>query len=133
MALGKKIKEILRQKNMTVKELAEKTEIPPTTLYSFINRDSKTGKIDFLNKICTCLDIEITDLIELNKDSLISLTPYSLTFADGVNNYDDQYAVQEQILLEFFRKLNSKGKGMAINYVEYLSEKPENQMGPENP
>ena len=69
----------------------------------------------------------------MNKDSLISLTPYSLTFADGVNNYDDQYAVQEQILLDFFRKLNSKGKGMAINYVEYLSEKPENQIGPENP
>ena len=40
MGYGQNLKDILDNKGMTVKELALKAKIAPTTLYSIIQRDS---------------------------------------------------------------------------------------------
>lgn len=56
MGYGSKIKNILNEKNMTVTDLAKKANIPATTLYSIINKDSDSLNTDTLIKICNALD-----------------------------------------------------------------------------
>lgn len=64
MALGTKLKQILNERGITVKDFAIQIGIPPTTLYSFIKRDSETGKLDLIGKICKGLDIDITEFLD---------------------------------------------------------------------
>jgi DNA-binding Xre family transcriptional regulator len=63
MGLGLKLKKILQDRNMTVKELATKIDVPATTLYSFIKRDSNTAKIDLIEKICDGLNLQVYDFV----------------------------------------------------------------------
>lgn len=124
MALGKKLKDVLKEKNMTVKELSKLTDIPATTLYSFISRDSETGKFDFLNKICDCLDIKLTDLLEFEEDTRFYVSPRNVTLSKD-NTIEERCTFNERLILDFFRRLNFNGQDNAIYYTEYLSEKPE--------
>ena len=55
MAFGKELYNILKKKNMTVKELSKLTDIPATTLYSLINRDTNTLNLNYVNRICNIL------------------------------------------------------------------------------
>ena len=66
MALGKKLKELLDEKNITVKEFAQNIGVAPTTLYYFIKRDSDTGKLDLISKISNGLDMSIEDFLQLD-------------------------------------------------------------------
>ena len=66
MALGKKLKELLDKKNITVKEFAQNIGVAPTTLYSFIKRDSDTGKLDLISKISDGLGMSIEDFLQLD-------------------------------------------------------------------
>lgn len=68
MAIGNKLKQILNERGITVKDFAKKIGVPPTTLYSFINRDSQDVKMDLVMKICTALEIDISDLITVTTD-----------------------------------------------------------------
>lgn len=63
MALGKRLKDLLHEKNITVKEFANLIGVPPTTLYSFIKRDSDTGKLELINKIANGLDMTISEFM----------------------------------------------------------------------
>lgn len=123
MALGKKLKNILKTKNMTVKELSKLTDIPATTLYSFISRDSETGKVDFLNKICETLGITLIDLLEF-KDSNFYVSSHNVVLSSDTPR-EEHCTFREQLILRFFRELNHDGQEEVIRYAEYASEKPE--------
>lgn len=78
MALGKKLKQLLDERNITIKDFAESIGVAPTTLYSFITRDSDTGKLGLIDKICKGLNIEINEFIcekEELKKSIETKTP----------------------------------------------------------
>lgn len=64
MALGSKLKMMLSERGITVKDFAAKIQIPPTTLYSFIKRDSSTGKLELIAKICKGLDMDISEFLD---------------------------------------------------------------------
>ena len=61
MGYGKNLKDILDYKGMTVKELAKKAGIAPTTLYSIIQRDTAI-RFDTALKISNILDIPINSI-----------------------------------------------------------------------
>lgn len=63
MGLGKKLKQMLDEKNITVKDFAIKIDVAPTTLYSFIKRDSTNGKLELIAKICIGLDISLSEFL----------------------------------------------------------------------
>ena len=60
MAIGKKINSLLKKKNMKVTTLANKTNIPPQTLYAIIRRDSTNVDLDILRKICAATEVNIS-------------------------------------------------------------------------
>ena len=65
MGYGKNLKEILDQKGMTVKELAIKAGIAPTTIYSIIQRDAAI-RFDTALRISNILDIPINSICKDN-------------------------------------------------------------------
>ena len=65
MGYGKNLKYILDDKGMTVKELATKAGIAPTTIYSIIQRDTAI-RFDTALKISNILDIPINSICKDN-------------------------------------------------------------------
>ena len=65
MGYGKNLKEILKRKHMTVKDLALKTGIAPTTLYSIIQRDTAI-RFDTALRISNILDVPINSICKDN-------------------------------------------------------------------
>lgn len=64
MALGMKLKNILSERGITVKDFAKQINVPATTLYSFIKRDSEDVKLELITKICNGLGIKVTDFLK---------------------------------------------------------------------
>ena len=82
MGYGKKLKEILNEKNMTVKELAQKCDMAPTTLYSIINKDTNI-RFDFALRIANVLDIPIETICDDIPYDAASTLPNLLTPGKG--------------------------------------------------
>lgn len=99
MGLGSRLKEILERYNMSPKELADRIGVPPTTIYSMIQRDSKKADIDTLIAIAK----------ELN-----TTTDY-LLYVDGI---------EEPLIIEEVKKdmdkLNNEELIRVIEYASYL-------------
>ena len=58
MGDGKKLKSILDDRKMSVRQLAKNCNIAPTTLYSIIQRDTDI-RYDFALRIANALDIPV--------------------------------------------------------------------------
>ncbi len=63
MGVGKRLKAILRDKKMTIKELAETSGIPLNTLYSITKRDSERVDQLILQRITDTLGIDVVELV----------------------------------------------------------------------
>lgn len=59
MGDGKKLKEIIKEKDVNVRQLSVRTGIPATTLYSAIQRDQKI-RLDYALRLANCLEINPT-------------------------------------------------------------------------
>lgn len=59
-----KVKVMLAMRNMTQKDLAEKTGIRPPTISAICTGAVKHLPIDVLDKICTVLECQPADLME---------------------------------------------------------------------
>ena len=62
-----KVKVMLAVREMTQKELAERTGIRPPTISAICNNSAKHLPIDVLDKICEVLDCQPSDLMEYIK------------------------------------------------------------------
>ena len=63
MGIGTRLKQIIKEKNMTIKQLAEITGIPVNTLYSIIKRDSDHVKTSTIKALADALGVSISELI----------------------------------------------------------------------
>ena len=64
-----KVKVMLAIREMTQKQLAEKTGIRPPTISAICTNRIKLLPVDALDKICTVLDCQPADLIEHIKEA----------------------------------------------------------------
>lgn len=63
-----KVKVVLAQREMTQKELAERTGIRPPTVSAICTGSVKHLPVEALNKICEVLDCQPADLMEYIPD-----------------------------------------------------------------
>lgn len=70
MGVGNRIGEILREKGLSLRSLAEKTGISYNTLYSIIQRDSNRVSVETLQSICSVLDVPVSSLF--NADTSVT-------------------------------------------------------------
>ena len=71
MGLGVRLKEILKDQGLTIKELSELSGVSINTLYSITKRDNNMARYDIVKKIANALDISVEELtgqaIDYNK------------------------------------------------------------------
>lgn len=89
MAVGSKLAEIIKEKGLTQKEVADKAGIKPQTLNKIITRDSARADVQLFLKICKVLEVPVSifaeDALEEfyqdhpNIEKLESLSEYRLT------------------------------------------------------
>ncbi len=68
--ISHKVKELCRDKGMTIKELAEKMDIAPESLSRAINGNPQLSTI---RKIAEALDVSITDMFDRSEDELLAI------------------------------------------------------------
>ena len=68
--ISHKVKELCRNKSITIKELAEKMEIAPESLSRAINGNPQLSTI---RKIAETLGVSVTDLFDRNGDELLAI------------------------------------------------------------
>ena len=68
--ISHKVKELCRDKGITIKELAEKMKIAPESLSRAINGNPQLSTI---RKIAKALDVSVTDLFDRNEDELLAI------------------------------------------------------------
>ena len=143
MAVGKNLKKILSDKNMTVKELAAKSGISVNTLYAIIQRDNLTIKPDIAHEICNVLEIDESALInpqkaqstkgvivqhQWNDNSKFSILEL-LNAASLTHAYDDNL---NKLIHCYTDKLNDLGKQEAVKRIEELTQIPKYTANTEN-
>ena len=76
--ISHKVKELCRDKGITIKELAEKMKIAPESLSRAINGNPQLSTI---RKIAEALGVSVTDLFDRNEDELLAIV-----VCDGVTH-----------------------------------------------
>lgn len=109
MDINTTLRELLSDKGMTIKEVANLTEIPATTLYSLADKRLDCIRLGVLKKIMAALKIDTEELIS------------------AWDEYKNLDLTKEENIITNFRHLNDKGQDKAIEQVEMLTKIPEYQ------
>ncbi len=109
MGIGKTLSAILNEKGTNPNELAEKTKIAPTTIYSIIKRDNTKVDIEVLIKICRALNVDVERFYQeyMTESEIKARQPNKL-------KYD------EQRLLALFRELDEVQRNMILERAQTL-------------
>ena len=118
MALGNRLKQILDERNITVKDFAEKIGVPATTLYSFIKRDSMDAKLDLLLKICDGLNMPLD--VFLARQVQLPFNDGGTTNIVDLTYLDDKDAIQAAAMLGMLHDGCIKVTGSKIDTNDYV-------------
>lgn len=125
MALGTKLKDLLTERGITVKDFAKKIDVPPTTLYSFIKRDSNDVKLELITKICNGLGIKVTDFLK-TLDDVDEEVKYNFDIAvfDSNKNSTKKTDVSHIIERSFpFDEYTEEEQKRIKEYAEFIKSK----------
>ena len=129
MGIGLRLKEILRNRKMTIKQLAEITGISINTLYSITKRDTINVDTTTLQKISHALGISMSDLLWSGEGSIPDDTAIILAGPNGVSIVDsDRYAsISLKRAITYEVDLLTKHLGLAnkedlFEILEYVSK-----------
>ena len=137
MGYGQNLKNILDEKGMTVKELAKKVGIAPTTLYSIIQRDTAV-RFDTALKISHILNIPINSIgkdnpyepgetlpqLPSDNEKLMINLQKKAYFSDRtiriVENFDyTELSIVDQLIADFF-VLDDTTRSEVFQYLNIL-------------
>lgn len=117
MGVGMRLKNILRDKGITIKQLAEITGISVNTLYSITKRDSERVDDVILQRIAAALGVPVQELISdweaVDKEEFKRVFIYGEGIKDRIDAALD--------------RLNDEGQEKAAERVEELTEIPKYQ------
>ena len=156
MGIGSRLKTLLKERNMTIKELSELSDVSLNTLYSITKRDNGSARYDIVEKLASALDVLPGDLLE---DARFISTHDINIFTNLIKNLPPERQAEEfrkyirgimlvsnigiteqleeldcalpsetfHALAIEFSKLNDNGQGKVIAYTEDLTKIPEYQ------
>lgn len=93
MGTGQRIKELTKERGITLKELAEKSGVSYNTIYSITKRDSNRVQGEILQRVSAALDVSPSELIGTDVKSLMIYSELSLM------NIQNHLLDQEMILI----------------------------------
>lgn len=121
MAIGKNLKRILTQEDITVQELARKSGVSANTIYGIIKRDNETVKPEILKNIVNTLNISTRDLLDIDSNNLKRNIRLDYYLPDDINDQCELFLK----LADYFSQLNNKGKEKIIENIEILIKVPD--------
>lgn len=111
--LQKNLAEIINNSSMSKKEISERLGVSAASVTKWVKGDNSPD-IEIIAKICNLFDISINSLLQIpHKED------EDLTTVQTKCDYDNE----ETYLIYNFRKLNSVGKQMLIDYTQFLTNK----------
>ena len=60
-AIVQRLYQLCAQRNLTVNQLCRQSNLPPSTVHSFINSKSHNTRIETIRKLCSGLGITLVD------------------------------------------------------------------------
>jgi len=128
MAVGRKLDKIIKQKNLTQKEVADKAGIKPQTLNNLITRDSARADVQILLKICKALNIEMSVFAE------DAIEEFYLDHPDAepiIKETHQELTENEQIIVGLFKELTDTQQGEIIGRAKVMVEQNETKYNEE--
>ncbi len=128
MGVGEKIKEILKDRGMTIKELAEESELSPNTLYSITKTDPLSIQQSTAEKIAYALGIDASDLSDFERGVALA-TGISYASLSIAKKADEIAKVSPEMgmLAHDFLRLNVSGHYLVMKYTKHLLKNPDYQ------
>ena len=134
MNIGDNMRNIRKQKSMTLQQLADILGCSQQNISKY-ESGKRTPKLKTVQKIADALNVNVNDLLEnplddspvykayKNTDSLDSPLAKDFTNKKIVSQIDNWQQIDIE-LIKTFKKLNEDGKTVAIERVEELAEIP---------
>ena len=97
---GSMLKEILREQDVNISELARRLNVSPQTLYSMVKRDNQKVDFDMMMHICKQLDVPVERLCE---DAVLPKMP----------------DLREWQFIGKYRRLTESGKSLVDLVIEH--------------
>lgn len=126
MGIGAAIKEIAKEKGMSLKKLAEKAGISYNTLYSITKRDSKRVQSDIIQKLAVALDVSSDYILYVGS---------KLEFKDGFVILDSKSGSGSWISSEYLREISEPGHKidhvdmeLVAEIIKFLSKKENSEI-----
>lgn len=114
MGTGKRVGDECKRQGLSLRQLAIKADIPYSTLYSAVKRDSDGITLDVLKRIALALNIDLYSLADFDMATD--------AIAEEINA--NRRATKEEQLLQHFRALNDNGQSVAVERVQELAQIP---------
>lgn len=118
LGVGKNIKKVLAEKDMTVKELSDITKIPINTLYSITKRDSENVRMSTIQKIAKALEVPITDLVVMDLADLAK-------GMDATNNWIEYLAMRILIEAKASDELTEQANPLLVRIIRLALSRDE--------
>lgn len=112
MDFYKVLESLMKNRNLSIPDIARATGLSDSTLRSILSRKTKNISLEVAFKLSQGLNVSLE---ELNGDKEIS------------NNSFDSYSREEQQHIEDLRNLNDTGKKKVTSYTKDLLEMPKYQ------
>lgn len=137
MGVGAKLKNLLRNKNMTIKQLSDISHISINTLYSITKRDSVTIRLETLQKISEALEVNISTLLGISDEfedqtkKIASILPdnpiiehdekITIPLVKNVPLEEISITPDEKKLIDKYRWLDIEQKQFVATFVDFLT------------
>ncbi|HNS17470.1 MAG TPA: helix-turn-helix transcriptional regulator [Bacteroidales bacterium] len=132
------IKSLAREKNITLKELAQAANITEVGLQKMIN--NRTMRVDVLEKICSRLNIDLNDLVSLpetdtskkyDRSDIIAMDKMNKTIAIYKQRYQEEIEYLKKLLKERQETINLLIRVLDSSKYRFETEIGTN-LGPQN-
>lgn len=128
MGIGANVQRIAKEKKISLKELSRRAEIPYTTVYNMVKRDSERVSPENVQKLANALNVGVGELYGVKIIDGLEKCGLSLEKSNihdiGQILTDDEQSQKDE-LEAAFNELNSKGRTEAIKRVKELKQIPE--------
>ena len=136
MGIGKNLKELLKEKNLSIKELSKLSGVSVNTLYSITKRDPKAINIETVEKIASALKMDVSYLysyLVIDSDNLDRYYDPKTNTIDLGNYIDDAVSglhdvnlnEEQKDLLKVWAILNDEERKSLFSYAKFLSDQKE--------
>lgn len=134
MTIGERIGIIAREKEPSLRKVAEKAGISYNTLYSLVTRKSNKIDMETLQKIADALDVQPWELmgydgsirVDTSKHSDKPLSEQLEDFYNALRKLGETFPKEDRFFYCFY-KLNQAGQQKLMDYLEDLAKIPEYQ------